>query len=227
VFRREAETEAAALPQRELATVLDASLAASGLPLVAGERSRRRSALAFGAPLPVRMTVERELADLYLAARCPMHEVRRSVESALPDGFQLVDLYDVWLGEAPLAAQVAAADYRIELAPGHPSVETLAEASRSLIGARTLSRTRQKGEGVVRYDLRPLVEAVEVTDPGPPARLLVRTRFHNELGTGRPEEVLAAVREIAGGSLEAASIVRERVLLLDELHDGGAGRPGG
>jgi len=44
-----------------------------------------------------------------------------------------------------------------------------------------------------------------------------RTRFHPELGTGRPEEVLAALADAAGRPLEAATIVRERLLLIDDL----------
>jgi hypothetical protein len=44
--------------------------------------------------------------------------------------------------------------------------------------------------------------------------------FHPELGTGRPEEVVAALGERLGIGLVAGSIVRERVLLTDELAGG-------
>jgi hypothetical protein len=44
-----------------------------------------------------------------------------------------------------------------------------------------------------------------------------RTRFHPSLGTGRPEEVLAALADALGRPLTASAIVRERLLLADEL----------
>jgi hypothetical protein len=45
----------------------------------------------------------------------------------------------------------------------------------------------------------------------------VRTRFHPELGTGRPDEVLAALSEAAGVAVEPVSIVRERLIVSDDL----------
>ena len=44
-----------------------------------------------------------------------------------------------------------------------------------------------------------------------------RTRFDPVRGTGRPEEVVAALGDLAGSPLHVASIVRERLILADEL----------
>ena len=43
-----------------------------------------------------------------------------------------------------------------------------------------------------------------------------RTRFDSVLGTGRPEEVVAALGDAVGASLELTSIVRERLILAEE-----------
>ena len=53
-------------------------------------------------------------------------------------------------------------------------------------------------------------------DAGPPVVVRTRTRFHPELGTGRPEEVLAALAEAAGHPLSPEAIVRERLILADD-----------
>ena len=71
------------------------------------------------------------------------------------------------------------------------------------------------------YDLRPLLIGLSV-EPGPPTIVRTRTRFHPELGTGRPEEVLAALAEAAGMPLEATTTVRERLLLIDDLDRAGS-----
>ena len=46
--------------------------------------------------------------------------------------------------------------------------------------------------------------------------LRARTRFHSVLGTGRPEEVVAALGDAVGAQLDVTSIVRERLILAEE-----------
>ena len=92
----------------------------------------------------------------------------------------------------------------------------LKAAAAELLAATELSRERQKGGSPVRYDLRPLLVDVGVVDDGPPVVLRARTRFHPVLGTGRPEEVVAALGDAVGSTLRVASIVRERLILADE-----------
>jgi hypothetical protein len=53
-------------------------------------------------------------------------------------------------------------------------------------------------------------------DDGPPVLLRARTRFHPVLGTGRPEEVVAALGEAVGAPLDVTSVVRERLILAEE-----------
>ena len=47
--------------------------------------------------------------------------------------------------------------------------------------------------------------------------LRARTRFDPVLGTGRPEEVVAALGDAVSSPLVVVSLVRERVILGDEL----------
>ncbi len=82
--------------------------------------------------------------------------------------------------------------------------------------ARSLFRTRDKGGSSIRYDLRPLLESIEVVDGGPAVVLRVRTRFDPQLGNGRPEEVVAALADELSHDLVIEEIVRERVILSGE-----------
>jgi hypothetical protein len=108
-----------------------------------------------------------------------------------------------------------------------PDPARIADAARQLIAARSLPRIRRKGSAEKRYDLRLLLEAVAVDDATGPgiARLLVRTRFHPELGAGRPEEVVAALGEAVGAPIAIAALARVRLLLADEVP--GPARPAG
>jgi radical SAM-linked protein len=222
-------TDAPPHTHREIADAWIAALRVS-LPLPHSEAARQRPPLTFAAPLSVGMPAERELADLYLADRLAAWHVRAAIRAAAPAGINVADAHDVWLGSPPLAGSVAAADYRIVLA-GEPSRDTqeLRNAAAGLLAATTLERRRPRGTESIAYDLRPLLDAIEVLSADPPV-LLVRTRFHPERGAGRPEEVVAALGDAMGTSLEIATTVRQRVLLADELAKIGLGRfdaPGG
>jgi hypothetical protein len=160
------------------------------------------------------MAAEGELIDVVLIERWPIWRVREEIEADVPQGWQLVDLYDVWLAGPPLVGRVAAADYRMTLRDSM-DVAAVERAASALLAAPRLPRERAKGGGVVAYDLRPLLIGIDVRS-GPPPVVRVRTRFHPELGTGRPDQVMAALSEAAGVAVEPASIVRERLLLAED-----------
>jgi len=210
-----ARDRATDVTQRDVAAAWATAIEAAGLPLAGSEGQRGRSRIAFGASLPVGMTAERELIDVVLIDMWPVWRVREALTPHLPEGWRLVDVVDVWLGGPPLAGRVAAADYRIELGEVE-DVVALQRAASELDDARRIPRQRLKGGATVDYDLRPLLVEVAV-DPGPPPILRTRTRFDPELGTGRPEEVVGALSDRLGAPLEARSIVRERLLLDEDL----------
>ena len=211
--------EAPALTQRELAEQWEGAIVGAGLPIARTEGATPRPRISFGAPLPVGMAAEGELIDVVLTERWPVWRVREALTPRLPGGWRLVDLQDVWLAGPPLAGRVAAADYRIELA-GAPDAVRLRSAAAQLLAAPHIPRERPKAGGVVGYDLRPLVIDVGVAGTSPPVVVTARTRFHPELGTGRHDEVIGALASLAGFPLEIARVVRERLLLVDDLVDG-------
>jgi hypothetical protein len=110
---------------------------------------------------------------------------------------------------------VAAADYRVALV-GDVPVDRLRAAARDLVAAPQLPRSRARGDVSVEYDLRPLVIDVAVHE-GSPVTVTARTRIHPEIGTGRPDEVVAELGDRAGFVLESAGIVRERLVLAEDL----------
>jgi hypothetical protein len=206
--------DAPRLAGRELADAWEAAIEATGLPLHR-PAGRARARVAFGAPLPIGMAAERELGEVVLSAVLPVWRVRDALIGRLPAGWRLVDLYDVWLGSPALAGRVIGAEYRV-MVDGTVEPDAVAAAASALLAAERLPRNRLKGGSTVAYDLRPLLADIEVLDPGPPVVLRVRTRIHPELGTGRPEEVLAALADRLGCPLAPGSIVRERLILADE-----------
>ena len=211
--------------QRQVAEAWESAFDAAGLPLARAGDGRSRPRVSFGAPLPVGMAADGELIDLVLTERWPIWRLREALTPQVPEDWWLVDAHDVWLAGPPLAGRVAAADHRVVLGPPTPSetgadpVDRLADACAVFLAARRLERQRRKGDGSVAYDLRPLVIDVraEGGDGGPVIE--TRTRFHPELGTGRPEEVVGALGDIVGMPLDIVSITRRRLVLADDLDE--------
>ena len=222
-FCRELSAGDQGLVGRDYAAAWEEALGRSGLPIAETAAGRLRFSL--GAPLPASVTGEAELAELWLTERCPAWQVRETLTPRLPGGHRITDLEDLWLAAPALAGRVAAADYRVTLAhaPDGPAVSA---ACGRLLDSRSLPRTRVKGGVAKEYDLRPLLISLTVADPGAGVGtdsrvesvvVRMRTRVHPELGSGRPEEVLAALADELGLPLQAAQTTRERLLLTDEL----------
>ena len=198
-----------------------AALTASGLPTL---ESAGRARLAIAAPLPAAARGERELAELWLVDRRTAWQVREALGPVLPAGHGWVEAEDVWLGAPAVVGQVTAADWRIEL--GRQGTDHDAHRLRTAVDelnhARTIPRARLKGTTEKRYDLRPLLAGMHLEpdldqgDGGP--TLAARTRFHPELGAGRPDEVVTALAEASGLSLEIRTLTRTGLLLAEDMH---------
>jgi radical SAM-linked protein len=181
------------------------------IPVAMSEGFNPRPKLAFAAPLQLGMLAEHELADLFLAERLTAPDLRDRLAACLPRGYVPTELFDVWTGEANLAPQLAAADYRLTLV-GVGAGE-LAGAVERLLAATSLSRERQREGRTTRYDLRPLVIDLRIRTPQatpdvasrvlpdgaePAPGLWMRLRHSQDAGTGRAEEVVAALADDLG-----------------------------
>ena len=203
-----------------------AILGSTALPL-AGEGSRVRVAPA--APLPLGIAGEREVVDAYLVERRTIAEVRAAVVDALPPGWRLVDLHDVWVGAPAAPAAVVAADYRLVVAGAARWV--LEGAALALLEAGSLPRERRREKRTTAYDLRPLLLDVRVIGGSADGVDLTMRLRHAPDAVGRPEEVVAALEDLTAsargtspagiigtppapaGPLVVRSVARERLVM--------------
>lgn len=213
------------------------ALAASGLPIAGLEPGGPgRARIVFAAPLSAAAGGDAELADLWFLERRPLWAVREALADRLPAAHRWGSAEDIWLGAPALPGRVVAADWRIEIAMTAVDDGRLASAARRLLDARSLPRVRHKGATEKRYDLRPMIDGISLgpasvgessgarSDAPPNMIARVRTRFHPELGAGRPEDVIAALGEAAGRPVEIVGLTRRRLILADGSE---SGRPAG
>ena len=206
---------AAGAGQREQLAAWEDALRRSGLPVAGLDATPSKPRFAIAAPLAASIPGEAELADLWLCERVPAWRVRGAIAASLPDGYTLVDAYDVWLGAPALPGQVTASVYRATFAPGTVDRSALLAAASAMLRAAALPRERQKGQGTVQYDLRPFLEDLATTEPadGADVELRITLRHDPEKGIGRPDEAIAAIGEQLGRPIAPSSIVRERIVL--------------
>lgn len=180
--------------------------------------------LVFAAPLPLRSTADRELVDLILADRVTSADLRARLTPNLPPGHELVDLFDVWPGEPALPGLVAAADYRVTVRAAVPPPDgsgigeamapaDLDQAIGSVLAADVILRDRA---GKPALNIRPLIVAIGRDRAATETVLLLRLRLDLTLGSGRPDDVVAAIGSAAGCRLEVAAQRRTRLWLRDE-----------
>jgi|Deesub1362A_J573_1020465.scaffolds.fasta_scaffold08612_2 radical SAM-linked protein len=157
------------------------------LPLLysMGFNPRPRTQLA--AALPLGVTGEEEILDLWLTEPLETDEIARRLARALPPGLALKGVTTVPLEEAPLQRQVVSAEYRVAWPENPPPPSELQAAVERVLAARELPRER-RGK---RYDLRPLIQELRL-EKGDGLALVMRLAAR-EGATGRPDEVLAAL----------------------------------
>lgn len=177
------------------------------IPVATSEGFSPRPKLIFAAPLQLGMVAEHELADLYLAERLTVAGLRDRLAAGMPSGYTIVDLHDVWIGDPALAPQLTAADYRMTLLNVEPAA--LKAAVGCLLTAERLPRERRKETRAIPYDLRPLLLELRAgpadpgalpldADPAEAAGLWMRLRHSQDRGSGRVEEVVAALADEMG-----------------------------
>ena len=222
------------LGPRELLAAWATALEEAGLrDATAVEPSR----LVPGAPVPVGLTGDAELADLFMPERRTAADVRARLHDHLPAGYRLVDLHDVWPGEPPLPGLVVAGDYRVDVAArveaaseagstsdspadggasaslAAPDPAALRDAVATFLASARIERVRSRPERAGAANLRPLVADIRVVSDH---ELWMRLRFDSALGTGRPDEVVTALGSLAGQMFVAVRRHRERLWLKGE-----------
>jgi len=145
--------------------------------------------ITFASALPVGCTSECELMDVVLSGPMDPSGVMARLAPALPAGIAVTSVAEVPLDAPALQAELRWTEYLVTVETGE-AAEQIEQKVQTFLAAPTLPRER-RGK---RYDLRPLVlslsaEAVH----GSSARIVMRLLADANVGTGRPDEVLAAL----------------------------------
>jgi radical SAM-linked protein len=180
------------------------------LPLAYSEGFNPQPRMSFAAALPVGCTSDHEELDMVLSRPCAIDEVKAQLDQALPLGIKVISIEEVALNAPALQMQLQAAEFEITV-EGEDAIGLLPERVAQFSAATEVMRDRR---GKV-YNLRPLVQALAIEPDRTDRAAVIRSRLQaNEAGTGRPDELAAAL----GLDPATVKIKRTKLLFLDKTN---------
>lgn len=199
----------------DLMRLWERAIRRAALPLAYSQGFNPHPRISLAAPLPVGVTSEAELADIFLERRVTPYFFMKSVGQQLPRGVSLSVTEEVGLFWPSLQSVVRFAEYRVSAAT-NKGREEVGAALRVLLEAEHLPWQHMRDTGPRCYDLRPLIADLRLLEwHGDECLLGMRLRT-DSTATGRPEQVTAAL----GFSGHPRAIHRTKLILHG---DGGLG----
>ena len=189
--------------------VLERTLRRANLPLAYSQGFHPQPRMNQACPLPLGMTSTAEILDCWLEEDLSIEEINNRLQPALPPGIEVNAIREIDLHERKVQTLVDSTEYTATLLD-EVSAEELAERIQSILSADTLPRER-RGK---KYDLRPLIENLEMLAPDESGHQRFLMHLAARQGaTGRADEVLNAL----GFDPGAARLVRTKIHLITPL----------
>ena len=173
----------------DLAKTWERILRRADLPVAYSQGFHPLPKITFASALPVGCTSDCELMDVVLSEPMDSSDVIARLAPTLPAGIAVTSVAEVPLNAPALQAELRWAEYVVTVEMDE-APEQIEQKVQAFLAAPALPRER-RGKS---YDLRPLVlslSAEVVRDSS--VQIVMRLLADANVGTGRPDEVLAAL----------------------------------
>lgn len=197
---------------RDFARAFERAVRRAEVPMAYSGGFRPHPKISYLGAAPTGVASEAEYLEIGLAVPADPGALRAALDAALPDGLDILDVVPVASGS--LADRIEVSRWRIELPGVDPTV--LEAAVGRLLAASQVAVERRTKEGVRDIDARAAVVSARVP-ASPDGRAILELVVRQATPTVRPDDVLAALRIVAGLALDAPPLaVREAQGPLDE-----------
>lgn len=196
------------LSHLDLMRLWERALRRAGLFLAYSEGFTPHPRISLAAPLPVGITSQAELMDVFLSRWVSPYSFITQVRKQLPQGIDLLEAWPVGLSIPSVQSQVRFAEYKVEVEVEKGSRE-LELALRSLLSTKELPWHHFRDTEARYYDLRALVDDLWLIDCHDSLCALGMRLRCDASGAGRPEQVVKAL----GLSQHPKSIHRTKLIL--------------
>ncbi len=188
----------------DLARTWERVLKRAGVPLEYTRGFNPRPRFQFAAALPVGVTSESELLDVWLTEIIDLNTPDQWIErlnATSPAGLRTLHLTDIPIKDPALPTQVTGAEYVISLYDTALTPDDLWSRAQELLARDSIIRKRRKKT----YDLRPLIQSFQIDADGN----LIAVLSTGEKANARADEVLDAL----GLQWHEVRVHRRRLLL--------------
>ncbi len=187
----------------DLHKIWERAVRRANLPLAYSQGFHPQPKISLAAALPLGFSSRAEALDARLTEDLSPEEIQTRLQANLPKDLKILKVEKIEENAPALQTLVLSAAYDVRFSEPQNGKE-LTEKVRRLTTAETLPRER-RGKP---YDLRPLIEMIQVVTQANGEVWLRMTLAAREGATGRPEEVLQAL-EIEP---ETARVERTRLI---------------
>ncbi len=162
------------------------------ISLAYSEGFNPRPRISLAAPLPVGVTSEAELMDIFCTRWVSPHFFTTAVSQQLPPGIEILQVYPIVITMPSLQSQVRCAEYKVEV-EAEEAQKDIESKIASLLSVKHLPWQHQRDTGTRSYDLRALIDDLWLLNcQRPYCAIGMRLRCDSG-GSGRPEQVTAAL----------------------------------
>jgi radical SAM-linked protein len=158
------------------------------LPLSYSQGFHPQPKISIAAALPLGFSSRGEVLDVRFNEEIPTEEIATRLKDSLPPDIQITNVASVDEREPALQTQVLSATYDVHLTEPVDGSELMRKVEELLTSAALPRERRGKS-----YDMRPLVETLDVIPEADGKVWLKMKLAAREGATGRPEEVLTAL----------------------------------
>ena len=184
---------------RDFARAFERALRRARVPMAYSAGFTPHPKISYVGAAPTGVASEAEYLEIGLARRVDLDELRAAVDAALPEGLDVVDAVEAPSGSS-LSERMHATAWRIELDDVDPDL--LAGALASFLARSEVGVERLTKDGRKIVDARSPIVAASVTDQ-PRGRAIMDVVVRLETPAVRPDDVLAALRTVAGLARDA------------------------
>lgn len=173
------------------------------IPLAYSQGFHPQPKIYLASALPLGFSSRAEVLDMRLKEDIPLAGLRERFQGAVPPGLEILQVEQVDESLPALQTQLRSAEFEVTFSEPVDASD-LSRRLAAVMEAASLPRER-RGKP---YDLRPLIESLQVTTDSQGHASLHMLLSAREGATGRPEEVLDQL----GIPVEAARVERTRLI---------------
>ncbi|MBN2098427.1 MAG: DUF2344 domain-containing protein [Dehalococcoidia bacterium] len=164
----------------------------AGIPVAYSEGFSPHPRISLAAPLPIGVTSEAELMDIVVRKAVSPYFFLQNTRPQMPRGMEVFEILQISLNAPSLQSQAQFIEYRVSDRSDRTSDE-IRGAITMILKAEKLPWQHMRDTGPRQYDLRPLIEDLWLESWQDHVFALGMRLRCGAQGTGRPEQVTAAL----------------------------------